>query len=207
MSVKRLTALVAVCGLVALGGCTSETKESEPSDTATASGTVPSGVQTTADPNGSPTPDITQPEPETTPNTGATESVPRETKTNQPVDKDAEFGTGVKAKIVSKKAIEMKNVLPGEIAGPAVAITVEYTNGTDKPVSLANTIVSLNYSGQEASSFSGEPAKNPPESLAPGKKATGVYVFGVPKDGRKNVLIRVAYAPTAPVVEFKGPIG
>lgn len=141
------------------------------------------------------------------PTGGATESVPREEKPPVAVEDEAEFGDGMKVTIASTEAVTMSDVLPGEIAGPAVAIRLAFQNTGSADVSLQNVIVSVNYAGQEASSFTGEPAAAPPESVAAGQTAEGVYVFAIPQDQRADVTVRVSYSPTAAQVTFTGPVG
>lgn len=140
------------------------------------------------------------------PQLGPTEAVERKTAAPVPVDKEQDFGTGVKAKISGIEAIEVTKVNPGEIKGPAAKFTVTFTNNSDKKIDLSATTVTLNYDGMEASAFSSEPAQEPPASLAPGKSASGVYVFGVPKDKRDKITIRVSYDAQAPLAIFEGKL-
>lgn len=197
-------ALIAVLGVA---GCSGEKRE-ENTPTATSDpNSWPDSVQTTPAPGGTPTQEVTKPAPESEPQVAETEAKPRETKEVTKPEKPVEFKQGVTAKIATTKAVEIKDVMPGEIAGPAVAITVEYSNGSQKPITLDSAIVSVNYAGQEASPINSAPAKAPPPSLAPGAKASGVYVFGIPKNQRKNVTIRVSYNPNAPQIVFKQAVG
>lgn len=140
------------------------------------------------------------------PQLGPTKAVERKTAAPVPVDKEQDFGTGVKAKISNVEAIEVTKVNPGEIKGPAAKFTVTFTNNSDKKIDLTATTVTLNYDGMEASAFSSDPAQEPPASLEPGKSASGVYVFGVPKDKRDKITIRVSYDAQAPLAIFEGKL-
>lgn len=205
---KSVVGCVVVSAVLGLTGCTGEKRENSASPAATSDPSAwPENVKTEGDPQGQPTTQVTEPEPVTEPNTAETVAKPRETKTVEKPKQPADFGAGIKARIAATRGVTVKNVLPGEIAGPAVAIEVEYSNTGQKQVSLENSIVSVNYDGQEASAMTGSPAKTPPRELAPGQKATGVYVFGIPENKRKKVTIRVSYSPDAPQLVFNGPVG
>lgn len=189
-------------------GSASSTGSAEP--TASTTGTAKSGdkAKPSAKPEGSKPASKPAPAVTTTgkPQLGPTEAVERKTAAPVPVDKEQDFGTGVTAKISDVSALEMTKVRPGEIKGPAAKFTVTFTNKSDKAIDLSSTTVTLNYDGMEASAFSSKPAQDPPASLAPGKSASGVYVFGVPKDKRDKITIRVSYDASAPLAIFEGKL-
>lgn len=95
---------------------------------------------------------------------------------------------------------------PGEVAGPAVRVTVRLTNGTSAAVPLDSAVVSV-YGGRDL-------ARRPPHrpgrqkrvlagSVAPGASVTGVYVFNVPADQRDRLQVTVV-AVTVTTVLFEG---
>lgn len=211
MTVETTGCLVGALVLVgALAGCSGGDEEpaaqesSWPDSSVAATGTDASSDGPTPDAGASGTAASTS---GPAPTGGATESLPREEQSPVPVEDEAEFGDGMKVTIASTEAVTMTEVLPGEIAGPAVAIRLAFQNAGSADVSLQNVIVSVNYAGQEASSFTGEPAAAPPESVAAGQTAEGVYVFAIPEGQRSNVTVRVSYSPDAPQVTFTGPVG
>jgi hypothetical protein len=94
---------------------------------------------------------------------------------------------------------------PGELSGPAVALTLQVTNGSARPLDLGTVTVSASMGGQEASSSEAAPARPFSGRLAPGAKAQGVYVFVLPAGGRRPVGVVVSLAPDLPVVRFTVP--
>jgi hypothetical protein len=119
----------------------------------------------------------------------------------------AEFGTGMSARVAGLESVAGEAHGPGEVAGPAVRVSVVLTNGTGAATSLDTTVVNL-YAGDQL--VPGEPLSGPgvdvfTGSLAPGAEATGVYVFRVPADLRDRLQVTVSYDPTSTTVLFEGP--
>ncbi len=97
--------------------------------------------------------------------------------------------------------------LPGEVAGPAVAVTVEVSNGSAQPIGLDSVTVTLTDSdGNPGSPLSTDPAKPLAGVLAPGTQQSGSYVFSVPNDTRDPLAVSVSYSTGTPTVLFKGSI-
>ena len=132
------------------------------------------------------------------------EGKPEESKKPVKLDKPSATGNGLSAKVVSVKAIEAKAKLPGEIKGPALAVTVELRNTRDKATDLSAVVVNLLDSDQApGSEMSTEPAKPFAGKLAAGKTAEGTYVFTVPKNKRKPITLSVSVNDD-PVLVFTG---
>jgi hypothetical protein len=95
---------------------------------------------------------------------------------------------------------------PGELAGPAVRVTVVATNDSPSPVLLESIVVDLTYGAQNTSAapISGPGALRFSGEVAPGASATGVYVFEVPVDQRGAVSVLVSYAASVSPVVFQG---
>ncbi|SEO79318.1 hypothetical protein [Trujillonella endophytica] len=126
-----------------------------------------------------------------------------------PLDAPAAVGNGIVATIASIEAIEGTAVGPGNIAGPALRITVRIANGTDEAVSLDGVAVNLSY-GPDRTPAS--PLDDPSRSsfagmVEPGASGEGVYVFTVPADVRDLVTVEVGYQAGAPLLLFTGPVG
>ncbi|PRY49339.1 hypothetical protein LY71_106116 [Geodermatophilus tzadiensis] len=122
------------------------------------------------------------------------------------LDEPAAVGDGVRATVRSVEAIDGTGYGPGNIAGPALRVTVRLDNGTAEPVSLDGVAVDLAYG---ADSTPGSPLDDPSRApfsgtLAAGSSAEGVYVFTVPADQRDTVTVQVGYRPGAPVLAFTG---
>lgn len=121
------------------------------------------------------------------------------------LDEPADFGTGVTATLAAVRAIQAEAHGPGEIAGPALAFEVVFTNGGSAPVSLDTVTVNLfDATGTPGSPMVGSPADPVEGELGPGATTTGVYVFTVPPDARSTVSLEVSYTTDAHVVVFQG---
>ncbi|MGS0685682.1 DUF4352 domain-containing protein [Nakamurella sp. GG22] len=121
-----------------------------------------------------------------------------------PMASTADFGD-VSAAITTVSAVTATGVGPGQITGPAVAVTVKITNDSAEAVSLDSVFVNLN----DSTGAPGQPSTSSPAApltgeLAPGATAQGVYVFGVPESARKPVTILVSNTMAAKVVSFVG---
>jgi len=144
----------------------------------------------------------------TPPSTDApTDPAPEMTTPPVALDGTASFGTGVTARLTAVESVAGEASGPGEVAGPAVRVTVELHNGTNEALALNEVVVDV-FAGIELAP--GEPLSGPgvrwfDGTLEPGDEATGVYVFGVPADRRDQVNVRVSYDPLAPTVLFEGP--
>jgi hypothetical protein len=133
----------------------------------------------------------------------------RELPTASPVslESTANFGNKVTAKIVSSKSINATAHGPGEISGPAAQLTISVSNGTTKPISLADVTVNLTDSKGNPANMVSDPSVKPfAGNLAAGKSVTGVYVFTLAKNHPNPVTISLSYTTDAPVVLFTGAV-
>lgn len=124
-----------------------------------------------------------------------------------PIEEEAALAADVTARVAELEAVEGTAIGPGQIAGPALRVTLELTNGTAETIPLNAALVQLYY-GEDA--VPGDPLSGPgvnefSGTLAPGKSATGVYVIAVPEDQRDVVQITFGYEPAGTVVAFEGP--
>jgi hypothetical protein len=180
------------------GGASTPTAPTVPATAA--SSTLPSARSTLPPP-------ATTPVPSPTPGNTDQTVAPKKVVTKRPVklDKPSSTGQGVTVRITAAKAIAAKARLPGEVAGPAVALTLIVHNGSPKPVDLGAVVVTLldsaNAPGNE---MSAKPAKPIKGILKTGKSATGVYVFTVGKLRRNPISVDVTLTGEAPVLVFKG---
>jgi hypothetical protein len=191
--------LVAVLvGLFVLLG-DDEATSAPPTGSATATAT---SAPATEEPAPSPLP---TPEP-----TGPTEDVdePPPSLPEVPLDAEAAVGNGIVATLPSIEAIEGTAVGPGNVAGPALKVTVRITNGTAEPVALGGVSVNLSYGPDQAPASPLDDTTREPFAtvVQPGESADGVYVFTVPADARDSVTVEVGYQAGAPLLLFTGPV-
>jgi hypothetical protein len=122
------------------------------------------------------------------------------------LDATAAVGDGVTGTLESLEAIEGTATGPGNVAGPALRVTVRLENGTAGPVSLDGAVVTMAHgAGQTPASPLDDPSAAPLSGvLDPGGSAVGVYVFTVAEDARETVTVSVGYRPGAPYLVFTG---
>ncbi|MFT3860678.1 DUF4352 domain-containing protein [Micropruina sp.] len=124
------------------------------------------------------------------------------------IDEPAHPAKGVTAEVTAIKAVTGEAQGPGEIAGPALRVTVQVRNRSDGPVDLANTVVNLYYGKKNApaAALSGPDPVPFSGRLAPGKKAKGSYIFNVPKNQRGQIRVEFRYSTEAAVSIFEGSV-
>lgn len=126
-----------------------------------------------------------------------------------PLSAAASQSNGVVATLPRIEGIQGTATGPGNIAGPAVRVTVRLANGTGAPVSLGGVAVNMYYGADRTPA---SPLDDPSQSpfggamLAPGATADGVYVFSVPAGARDAVTVEVGYQAGAPLLLFTGPV-
>ena len=133
----------------------------------------------------------------------------RELVTNSavPLDAASDLGGQISAKLTEVKAIDAQAKVPGEISGPAVAITVEISNDSPNAIGLDSVSVDVQGAGGVPTSpITTDPASPLSGVLAPGEKKTGVYVFTMPADVRNGASVTVLYSADAPVALFTGNV-
>jgi hypothetical protein len=127
------------------------------------------------------------------------------TKKAVKLDKPSAARSGVVVQITEVKAIKAKAQLPGEVAGPAVALTVVVKNSSGKPVDLSAVVVNVLDSDQApGTEMTAAPAQPLSGQLASGRSRTGVYVFTVGTSRRNPISVTVTLAGEAPVLLFTG---
>ncbi|MBA8792670.1 hypothetical protein FHX74_000264 [Friedmanniella endophytica] len=120
------------------------------------------------------------------------------------IDKPATVNA-VRVQVTGQKSITSKAQGPGEVAGPAVALTFTVTNTGNRRVGLSTVVINVSdAAGAPASQMTASPARPFSGSLAPGAKATGVYVYNIAQSARGKIRIEVSVAPTLPTVVFVG---
>lgn len=127
-----------------------------------------------------------------------------------PVGLDDPAGAdGVTVELVAVEAIDGTGRGPGNVAGPAVRVTVRLDNGSAVPLDLFGVAVDLTHGeDRQPGPTLDDPSAAPfSGALAPGDSAEGVYVFRVPKDARNGVTVSVGPQPGAPYVVFTGAVG
>ncbi|SNS73536.1 hypothetical protein SAMN06893096_10795 [Geodermatophilus pulveris] len=197
---------VVVVGLLLRGGGGDGGGDVAAAGTATPSAEAPAAPGTPAPPSGEPAPPPPAP---ALPDPAATPVVADELPPSLPavaLDRPAEADDGVAASLTALEAVDGTGTGPGDVAGPAVRVTVELRNGTAAPLDLLGVAVDLTHGPERvpASPLGDPSARAFSGTLAPGAVADGVYVFRVPADARDLVTVSVSPRPGAPYLVFEG---
>jgi len=113
--------------------------------------------------------------------------------------------SGLTVELSSVEPIESSAPAPGQVSGPAFAITMMIKNTGDEPVDTSRIEISLeDSSGNPGSGMIGEPAEWFEGSIDPGTQASGVYVFTVDESERDTVRVTFSLRPGLPAVVFTG---
>ncbi|MEU4454557.1 hypothetical protein AB0F44_24715 [Nocardioides sp. NPDC023903] len=118
---------------------------------------------------------------------------------------EATSAPGVTARLARIDSVQATASLPGEIGGPALAITVKVKNQTGKKLDLALGVVNAYYGPERtpAVSVASDGEVPFPASVGDGESAKGVYVFQIPEEARP-VRVELDLGNGADVVVFKG---
>ena len=225
LAARRGTAAILLLLALAGAGCTAGQPEpastspaptSPPASSGTPStgtpstGTPSTGTPDSGPPTGAPPPPATTPVPPPTPGTVQETVEPGTDSTREPVELDqpSDAGGGVTARITAVKEIRATARQPGEVAGPAVAVTLQVRNGSRRALDLTRVVVTLADADQApGGEMTAAPAKPLTGRLAPGRTAVGTYVFTVPERRRAPVTVTVTLDPGLPVLVFTGDVG
>lgn len=139
---------------------------------------------------------------------GDTETAaPRETAPPVGLDEPAEPADGLRVSLASIESFTGSVSVPGEVAGPALQVTVEVEN-KGKSAALTDTLIVNVYYGPDRTpaNILVRPRTDLPLSVPAGKTAEGVYAFSVPENARGQILVEVDLSVDLPVVLFEGAV-
>jgi hypothetical protein len=117
-----------------------------------------------------------------------------------------ETSPGVTASVVRVEAVSGEAKGPGEISGPALRVTIDVKNGSDKPIRTELGLINLYYGKDRspAGTLSGPGATPFPTEIPAGASGSGTSVFNVPRNERGHIEVEFSYSTDAPVVIFSG---
>jgi hypothetical protein len=189
--VRRSAVLGACAGLLAAPLLTACSGDDDKPAATTPTSTVSVG---STEPAGPPPPTVT-----------GTPSVGISTAPAVKIGKTAAINGDVVVKVVKVAKLRRTTPMPGEVAGPGVAVTLSVANGTDKPFSLTGLVVTASYGKDEVpgETSSGKPSKEMRGQLAAGQSSRGIYVFRIP-DGESadDLHLQVSSDQSPTIVQF-----
>lgn len=141
------------------------------------------------------------------PSKTATAPIPEMTPTKPNVEVTQE--NEVVVSLAKVESVQGEARLPGEIAGPAIRVTVHVKNGSSKALDVGNVRVNAYYGADQtpAGMLTAPGGKQFEGKIAPRTDADGVYLFTIPTSERDNVRITVDTAAGVPVAVFTGRMG
>ena len=170
-----------------------------PGPAPSSSSAAPTGPATT------PVPEPSIPSPTAT---GSPTVEPTRTPTSVETDLDGKVETtpGVTASVQLVEAVTGEARGPGEIAGPALRVTIKVQNGSRAPIRTELGLINVYYGKDRtpAGTLSGPGVAAFPEQIPAGGSGTGTTVFNVPLSERGRVDVEFSYSTNAPVVIFSG---
>lgn len=125
-----------------------------------------------------------------------------------PLDGVSDISDGPSVRVTKIEAVEGEAIVPGEVAGPALRVTVSVENSTADAIDLRTATVTLAFGDPWQV---GNPITKPegaafPASVAPGETASGTFVFEAPEDARDHVRIELDLSIDDPIVAFEGAV-
>ena len=169
-------------------------------------GPVPGG--SSAAPTASATSPVPEPSIASPTATGSPTVEPTRTPTSVRTDLDGKVETtsGVTASVEKVEAVTGEARGPGEIAGPALRVTISVKNDSKAPIRTELGLINVYYGKDRkpAGTLSGPGVTAFPEQIPAGGSGIGTSVFTVPTSQRGRVEVEFSYSTTAPVVIFSG---
>lgn len=172
-----------------------------------ASSTLAACTSPSSDPSATEAPVRTEPVP--APTGGTVEQIvetpaPAESVAHS-FEETAEVEPGVTARIDGVESLQVEAKTPGEVNGPAVAVTIIIDNQGADPIDVSSAMVSLFGSADVL----GQPTTSDPYApfsgvIEPGAIGTGTYVFLLPEDARDALTVSVQYMAGKTIALFSG---
>ncbi|HSK34456.1 MAG TPA: hypothetical protein VK903_13325 [Propionicimonas sp.] len=124
------------------------------------------------------------------------------------LDDDVETAPGVTASVEEIEAVTGEARGPGEIAGPALRVTINLKNGSDEAIRTELGLINVYYGKDRtpAGTLSGPGVTPFPAEIPAGGSGTGTSVFNVPTGQRDQVEVEFSYSTDAPGVIFSGAV-
>ena len=103
------------------------------------------------------------------------------------LDKPSSTGTGLTATLISVRAVEAKAQLPGEVTGPALAVTIEVRNTGSRTADLGSVVVTV---------FGSDTAPGAEMTAAPAEPLAGR--LAAEEEGARGLCVPGAEGQAAP---------
>ncbi len=141
-----------------------------------------------------------------TPEPGSTEDIDPGEPLEVAIEEPATVA-GVSASVAGIESFEVgDSEQPGQLAGPAVTVTIEVVNDSGAAVDLGGASVNLDFGSEHTPAPSiGDPVMTGlPATLASGARGRGEYSFSLPLDKREYVRVILDLVSGEPQVVFVG---
>ena len=120
----------------------------------------------------------------------------------------APLGDGVEVTVAKDALVQGEANGPGEVAGPAVRVSVTVENTGKAALPLDTAVLNLYYGPQRtpAETLSGPGVVSLPATVAPGDTATAKFVFKVPTAQLGRVVLEFINLVDQPLLVFSGSL-
>lgn len=124
-----------------------------------------------------------------------------------PLEASSHVGGRITADVTSIDRISAEARLPGEVAGPALAVHVGLENDSSRQLDVGGVTVTLeDADGTPSVSLSSAPAEPFSGTIEPGESAEAVYVFAFEHSQSQPITVGINYSADEPVALFVGNV-
>lgn len=120
-----------------------------------------------------------------------------------PIDQPQQVA-GVEVRLAQIDAIQTEAKMPGEVAGPGLAVLVELKNQTAETIEIDSLVVVLYDSAMAPAGAMSATSDAVQASLAPGEVLSGTYRFTIAPELRSPVTIEVSLPNHPVLLSFQG---
>ncbi|GAA4960669.1 hypothetical protein [Kineococcus glutinatus] len=122
-----------------------------------------------------------------------------------PPGREAVTAEGFAARVTSTEEVQLTALNPGEVAGPGVAVHIDFRNGSTSPVDLDGvTVTASTRNGTPAPGSDVPPQSLPTGLLQPGGTATGTYVFQLARGNARTMIVEITTISSPDVLVVRG---
>ena len=123
-----------------------------------------------------------------------------------PLNRASAASSTVSVEVAGLEWVQGETVIPGEVGGNSLRVTVKATNSGQRPVVLSGSVVNMYYGpDRKPSSFLLQPGSDPfPGRIGPGESVQGVFVFTMPRRPGLSILVEADLDDDLRIVFFRG---
>ena len=194
---------VALAGLIAAAAAACSS--SSPGLTSSAAATSAAASSYAPPTSSAPAPPVRSSSPPTSPPSRSVPAVAVSTAPPVPIGRAAPLTGEVRVTVGAPRAVQVTARGPGEVGGSAIAVPVSVRNTSSTAFDLGGLVVNAAYgsAATPAPPTDADPAAPLTGRLAPGRSASGTYVFTAPASAVSRLRVEVSSDATARILVFR----